>query len=160
MHGTGKVYDIVGEAVGMSGSSYSRAKLVVGATERDDLAPEDQEAVREALAEMDETGNVTRAYNKVAPLLGKKPIGGGAKRSNSKPPTAGTKTYKGRSPLEGIRASIGTLVGLASGFGTTTAAECAPDDQEAAEWDADLKKSASHINRFRKTLKEYRNGQE
>ena len=73
-----------------------------------------------------------------------------------KPHTPLTKTYKGRSPLVGIRTSIGTLVGLAGGFGTTTAAECAPDDQEAEEWSADLKQAASLINRFRKTLKKYR----
>ena len=151
-----QVREIVGAAVGMSGTTYERAKFVVAAAEREDLSPEDHEVAVAALAQMDATGKVTGAYNKVATILGKKQIGGGTR--NSKPPTP--KTYKGRSPLEGIRASIGTLVGLASGFGTTTAAQCAPDYLEAAEWDADLKESAYHINRFRRTLKEYRNGQE
>ena len=56
---TGKVYDLVGEAVGMSGPTYKRAKAVVAAAEDGDAV-----AV-EALERMDKTGKVTPAYDRV-----------------------------------------------------------------------------------------------
>lgn len=57
---TGKVYDLVGESVGMSGTTYSRAKRVVAEAEAGDPIAE------EALAEMDRTGKVTPAHRRYA----------------------------------------------------------------------------------------------
>jgi hypothetical protein len=57
-HQLPKTADIVGKAIGLSGPTYSRAKAVVVAAESGK-----PEAV-EALAEMDATGNVSRAYRK------------------------------------------------------------------------------------------------
>lgn len=54
--------DIVGEAVGMSGAIYQRAKAVVAAAE------EDPERFGEIAAEMDRTGKVTPAYDKVTEI--------------------------------------------------------------------------------------------
>ncbi len=57
---TGKVYDLVGEAVGMSGPTYKRAKAVVEA------AQNGEPGAAEALEAMDSTGKVTPAYDRIA----------------------------------------------------------------------------------------------
>lgn len=56
---TGKVLDLVGEAVGMSGVTYHRAKAVVAAAESGDPV------AIEAREQMDRTGKVTPAYEKL-----------------------------------------------------------------------------------------------
>jgi ParB family chromosome partitioning protein len=76
---TGKTADIVG-AAGMSRPTYQRAKLVVEAA-RDESLPDEVRAVAiTALEEMDRTGKVLPAHDRVAALVGKKPARGGAKR--------------------------------------------------------------------------------
>jgi ParB-like chromosome segregation protein Spo0J len=57
--GKGSTRDIVGKAVGMSGMSYTRAKAVVNAAKKE---PEKFGALVE---EMDRTGKVSTAYNKL-----------------------------------------------------------------------------------------------
>lgn len=53
-----QIREVVGEAVGMSGTIYHRAKAVVEAAEHD-------ESLRPLVDEMNETGKVTGAYNKL-----------------------------------------------------------------------------------------------
>lgn len=79
----GKTADIVGAAVGMSRPTYERAKLVVEACEDKTLPPGVREIAQEARDEMDRTGKVLPAYDKVAPLIGKKPARGGVTRDGS-----------------------------------------------------------------------------
>lgn len=57
----GQVRDIIGEAVGMSGPTYQRAKAVVEAASAPDASPE----VIEAAKQMNETGKVLPAYKVV-----------------------------------------------------------------------------------------------
>lgn len=57
----GKVREIIGEAVGMSGPTYQRAKAVVEAASAPDASP----AVIEAAKQMNETGKVLPAYKVV-----------------------------------------------------------------------------------------------
>lgn len=59
----GKTRDIVAPAVGMKPSRYAHAKAIVVATEDPD--PEVAAVAKEAMAEMDEKGNVDSAYRKV-----------------------------------------------------------------------------------------------
>lgn len=66
---TGKTRDIVGEAVGLSGRTYERAKAVVVAAETGNAV-----AVQ-ALDDMDRTGKVTPAYEKVKAAEGKRGLG-------------------------------------------------------------------------------------
>jgi ParB-like chromosome segregation protein Spo0J len=61
----GDTRDIVGAAVGMSGPIYQRAKAVVTAAEDDELAPEVRAEAIKAAEEMDRTGRVTPAFEKV-----------------------------------------------------------------------------------------------
>jgi len=55
----GRVREKIGPAIGMSGATYERAKVVVKA------AKDDPETFGEIAAEMDRTGRVKSAYNKV-----------------------------------------------------------------------------------------------
>lgn len=67
----GYTREIVGESVGMSGPTYQRAKTVVLMSEDTSLAPEVREVAREARAEMDRTGKVSGAYNRIARASGR-----------------------------------------------------------------------------------------
>lgn len=61
----GKTRNIVGSAIGMSGATYQRAKLVVEAAEDDGAEPSVRQVALRAQAEMDKTGTVFGPYNKV-----------------------------------------------------------------------------------------------
>jgi len=80
--GTGRVRDIVGEAVKMSGKSYQRAKAVVQAATDDTLAPEVRAVATEALSDMETTGKVAPAYKK---LCAAKQAAKAAAATNGKP---------------------------------------------------------------------------
>ena len=78
------VREQVGAAVGMSGTTYQRAKAVIEAA-ADEALPE---AVRQiaigAKQEMDESGKVTGAYNRVAAAVGNR--NGKKSKSKKEPP--------------------------------------------------------------------------
>lgn len=61
-----KTRDVVGEAVGMSGPTYQRAKAVVEAAADEGLPDEVRAVAREAKEAMDRTGKVAGAYRAVA----------------------------------------------------------------------------------------------
>lgn len=56
---------IVGRVVGWSGTTYSRAKAVVNAARDESLTEQQKAVVKAALADMEETGNVSGNFNKV-----------------------------------------------------------------------------------------------
>lgn len=68
----GETREIVGGAVGMSGPTYQRAKAVVEASEDESLPSQIRNEAIEARKEMDQTGKVTPAYNRVAQPTGRK----------------------------------------------------------------------------------------
>lgn len=57
--------DIAGRAVGFAPTTYFKAKAVVGAAQDPALPADEKAAAEAALAEMDETGKVAPAYEKV-----------------------------------------------------------------------------------------------
>lgn len=75
-----EVDDIVGPAVGWSGTTYGRAKAVVKATTDESLTEEQRQVAKQALADMDETGNIAGSYRRVresirpTPSLAKKSV--------------------------------------------------------------------------------------
>lgn len=79
----GATRDIVGSAVGMSGVTYQRAKAVVEASENPELSEEDRAVAVEAREEMDRTGKVTPAFDKVAPVIGATPANKGKRRTTT-----------------------------------------------------------------------------
>jgi len=62
---SGYTRNIVGSALGMSGITYDRAKRVIEASDDAQAPPEVRDTAKAARAEMDRTGNVSGAYNKV-----------------------------------------------------------------------------------------------
>ena len=64
------VRERLGEMVGMSGITYDRARAVVKGTEDDD--PAVREVAEQALDEMDRTGKVTPAFDRLARATGRK----------------------------------------------------------------------------------------
>lgn len=62
---TGETTDIVANAIGMSPTTYKRARAVVDAAGDPEASAEDRERAAAALAEMNETGKVIGPYEKV-----------------------------------------------------------------------------------------------
>jgi ParB-like chromosome segregation protein Spo0J len=112
---TGKVYDLVGEAVGMSGPTYKRAKAVVLAAE------EGREGAAEALDQMDATGKVTPAYSQ---LKGGPAVASGGAGRGSRPvappaavlPAGKRQTYLANAARDRIDTALNRMAGLADGL--------------------------------------------
>lgn len=96
-----RTVDIVGKAIGMSGPSYQRAKAVVEA------AKKDPEKFGQVAEEMDRTGKVTPAYNKVKGIKLRS-----SRKHNGKPISA----LAVRAAVAALDALVGTLerIGVAS----------------------------------------------
>lgn len=69
--GKNEVRDQLGGLVGMSGVTYSRAREVVKALDHED--PDVRRIAEQARDEMDSTGKVSPAYDKVAQVTGRRP---------------------------------------------------------------------------------------
>lgn len=95
---TGSTRDIVGNAVGMSGPTYNRAKAVVEAAESD---PETFGAIAE---EMDRTGKIHPAYDRVMQLKGK-----ANGETNEKPKPRRRTLAQGRPSAYEIKAALAAL---------------------------------------------------
>lgn len=155
----GNTRDIVGAAVGMSGPTYDRAKAVVLASEDETLPEEAREAAKEAKEEMDRTGKVTPAFNKVAHLTGRKGTDGGGK-------PATTTKEKTRSPRRiGPGAEARRLADFERAY-ITLVEVCTAADQIAIpanltaerleEIDRELNRAAQAVQTFRRRIKEKR----
>lgn len=70
----GETAELVSKAVGMSKNTFNRAKQVVEAAEDESLPEEVRQVTTEAKEEMDRTGKVTPAYDKVASVTNRRPI--------------------------------------------------------------------------------------
>lgn len=66
----GETRHIVGNAIGMSATSYERARSIVRASRDESLPKEVRSVATKAAEEMDRTGKVTPAYNAAAETLG------------------------------------------------------------------------------------------
>lgn len=76
--------EVVGSAIGMSGSQYQHAKMVVKSASDPDLPPEIRKIAQAAAVEMETTGTVSRPYERVRRARAGQPVppptGGGRKR--------------------------------------------------------------------------------
>lgn len=79
---TGNTRDIVASALGVSGPTYDRAKAVLLASEDETLSEDVRERVQEIKEEMDRTGKVAPAYNKMLEATGRKRS---AEKKNGRP---------------------------------------------------------------------------
>jgi ParB-like chromosome segregation protein Spo0J len=139
----GEVRNVVADALGISPMSYYRAKTVVEAADDKDAAAETQDAAKAALAEMNETGNVTAAYEKVRGRRG--PLA-----TNPQKPTLST----ARQQRKAIDAAIVKLSGLGHGLKQIEVLHPDITSEEAAQWVGDLSEARLVIERLIKRLRE------
>lgn len=141
---TGKVYDLVGESVGMSGPTYKRAKRVV-------LEASAENPVAEAaLAEMDRTGKVAAAYKKVAATI---PEAQEARRFRVTSDRDRVRAEKARTRIE---KAVGACNGLARGLADLDPikAVAVTSSEDIAGWNAAFIEATAAIKRLRSRLKE------
>lgn len=146
---TGKVYDLVGEAVGMSGPTYKRAKAVVAAAEEGDPV-----AVA-ARDEMDRSGKVTPAYYK---------LNGNGTNGHPHGPVPftlkpGRQTNVAKAAKNRVWTVVSSLDGIATGLDSinVAAALAVTDAAEVDEMTELLGKSLADLRRFRAALTNGRN---
>jgi len=144
----GETRDVVASALGMSASTYERAKTVVAAAEDTTLAAEDQMLARQALADMNTTGNVAGNFEKVRRV-----------REARLTTPRRTTVADPKKQRHAISTAASTLTGISYGLKQIT--ELHPDitRQEAAQWVGDLSEARRVIEVLIKRLKERTNGQ-
>jgi len=133
--------DVVGEALGLSRRTYDRAKTVIGATTDEDPAIAD--AARAAVEEMDRTGKVRPAAEKVR--AARKPP-----EKPKAPPRHGSRTKH----VQILRNIVNALEGLAIAADEITVLDSTVTDEEAVRLADDLSKEIRSLNRIKTLLKE------
>jgi len=139
---TGKVYDLVGEAVEMSGPTYKRAKAVV------DAAITNEPGGAEALRQMDTNGKVAPAYDQLQAAKV-------AARVEFADLTQRQKENAAASKLR-VEKAIGTCNGIARGFDLLKIHEAVlmSSAEEIEGWDSAVADAIATLHRLRKRLKE------
>jgi hypothetical protein len=144
----GPARNAVAEAIGMSSTSYYRARTVVDAANDPTASPEDQRVAAIALAEMNESGKVSGAYEKV---IGARPVDGPPRSKYSLDKPAGQRRAIGNAAT--------TLSGIAHGLRQLTAIHPEITNVEAAQWVDGLSDSRHAISLLIKMLKERTNAE-
>jgi ParB-like chromosome segregation protein Spo0J len=143
---TGRTEDLVGEAVGMSGRTYQKAKAVVRAAE------EDPEAFSAVVEEMDRTGKVDPAYNQVkaADALPKATNGKGPYKADTK-----KKSDVARKNYERLGILFGQIQAIADGIGVINldAAMAILRASDAREWMKDARRTMAALRAISQRLK-------
>lgn len=138
---------VVAEALGMSPMSYYRARAVVEAAQDPESSAEHRAVAERALVEMDKTGSITPAYEKVR---GRRPVDQppGTRRSSQSGPERQRRV---------ISNAVITLSGIAHGLKQIE--ELDPDltSIEAAQWVDGLSEARGVISVLIKRLKERTN---
>lgn len=135
-----RVTEVVGEAVGLSRAQYERARDVITATTDPD--PFVAEVAKEAAREMDETGKVRPAYEKVR--AAKNPA-----EKPARPPRFGGNRKRHLQVIESIAAS---LSGLAIVADEITELDRTVTCEEATRLSGDLSKSIAALRRLNNLL--------
>jgi ParB family chromosome partitioning protein len=132
--------DVVGEALGMSGRQYERARMVIDATADPD--PEVAEVAKEAVAAMDETGKVYPAYEKVR----------AAKAPAARPPAPPKFGGNRKKHLQVIESIAASLSGLAIVAEEITELDKTVTCEEATRLSGDLSRSLAALRRLNALL--------
>jgi len=140
--------DVVGAALGISGTTYMRAKKVVEAADDRTLPTEDQKIAREALADMDATGKVSGAYERV---VNREQARTGAPKIT----TIGSAVAQRRA----LSTAETALSGICYGLRQITSLHPDITKEEAAQWVDGLSESRRVLEALIKRLKERTNAQ-
>jgi ParB family chromosome partitioning protein len=140
----GETRDIVGEAVGMSGVTYQRAKAVVAAAEDESLPPEVRGEAVEAAAEMDRTGRVAPAFDRVR------------RAQTEAPELTGRDATRANAHKRRFIEAVSTVNGIGIGLDSLDMARvrAAMEPAEIDEWEALISKSLGRLRRLKNELRE------
>ncbi len=159
----GRVDKKVAEALGTSEPTYRRMKKVVEVAGDPDQPEDMRQVAQEALAEMNETGKVLPAYNKVASLVGLKAHKGGSapqketppsspSSNGSKPPSRqGRRAWKGKPAEEVMDQLVATLQGAVSALEATDLAPILQSDK-TQHWNNEIAAAIRYLSKVRKKL--------
>lgn len=150
--GGSETREIVGKALGMSATTYERAKSVVKAAQSEDLSPVEQELAQDALADMNATRNISGNYEKIreAGLLSfQRKAKANGRAIRQRPVLADARKQR-----HAISSAAASLSGIALGLNRIE--ELHPDitSEEAALWVGDLSEARLSIERLIRRLKE------
>jgi ParB family chromosome partitioning protein len=150
---TGKVYDLVGEAVGMSGPTYKRAKAVVADATDESLPPDQREAAQQAAARMDATGKVTPAYDAVKKARDAQPTADPSTNGHVSHEFANERErQRAQSAKTRVERAVGACNALARGADGLSIEQAlrVTTREEAAGWDSAFTDALAAIQRLRK----------
>jgi len=150
----GKVRDIVGASVGMSGVTYGRAKTVVAAATDPKLPACVREVAQRAVAEMDASGKVSTAHNKV--IQAKKSAGvlaANGKPVLARPPAPPTHGPR-RKHRDQIDALLNVLRGATTAFDAVVLLDESIDAEEAIRLTDGLSEQIQILRRIKNLTKE------
>jgi ParB family chromosome partitioning protein len=145
--------DVVAEALGMSGTSYDRLKFVVGTATNPNITEEERANAREAIAEMDATGKIGPAYDKVRGRTDR-PRVASPRPAPAKPRIDGAKQQRAA-----ITAAITKMSALAYGLGQIEKIHPDITSDEAAQWVDGLSESRTVLTQLINRLRERTNAQ-
>ena len=126
----------------MSRRTYDRAKSVVRATQDED--PEIRAIAEEAVKEMDKTGDVRPADDKIR----------AARKPSARPPAPPKYGGNRRKHLQVLEALAASLSGLAIAADEIKELDSSVTNEEASHLRADLLKSIKSLNQINNLLKE------
>lgn len=139
----------VGHAVGLSGSSYERAKTIVNSAYDDNLSVAQREVAKAAMRDMETTGNIRSNYEKVRESRKQKPI-----------PTMITKKKEkaeAREQRYAFNKSLPTISGAISALNRFEEIHPEISSEELTQWISSLSETRRTIERIIKRLKDKNN---
>lgn len=144
----GETREIVASALGMSTSSYQRAKTIVAAATDPTLPEPERRIAQEALADMDDTGLISPSFNRVKENI--------AARTGKRVATTIESSAMQR---RAVTAAITAMSGIVHGLAQIT--EIHPDitSDEAVQWVDGLAEARRVLDSLIKRLKERSNAQ-
>lgn len=150
-HGSGepraeRAREIASQAVGLTATTYYKARKVVEAATDPALPDRDREVAREALADMDQTGNVAGNYDKVRKV-----------RDARLQPPQKTTLADLKKQRHTLTAAASALTGISYGLKQITELHPGLTSEEAAQWVGDLSEARRVIEVLIKRLKERSN---
>jgi hypothetical protein len=142
--------EIVGEAVGMSGVTYQRAKAIVEASE-DESLPDDVRAVAvEAREKMDRTGKVSGVYNVVRRAVHGNPVSKPTTNGRARPRRIGPGAEKRR--MEDFMRAYGVLIQACT---TAPTVDVPPlPSERRAELCAELERAVRCVHQLKHKIEE------
>jgi ParB family chromosome partitioning protein len=140
--------NIVGKAIGWSGTTYNRARSVAKAAVDPNLTQEQREVAKAALAEMEATGKISTGYEKVRAAI--RATSALSKKSNSSTAREQRYTFNNGLPqISGIVLSLKRIEGFDPEIGI----------DEIDQWIGSLSKSRRDLEQIIKRLKDIKDAQ-